>query len=50
MYEVVAEPQELLEQAQQEERCEAPAQGPVHLSAEQQPEGEPRCMSYYFKL
>ena len=50
VYEVVAEPQEPLEQAQQEERREAPAQGPVHPSAEQQPEGKPRCMSYYFKL
>ena len=47
---MVAEPHEPLEQAQQEERREAPAQGPVHLSAEQQSEGEPRCMSYYFKL
>ena len=50
VYEVVAEPQEPLEQAQQEERREAPAQGLVHLSAEQQPEDEPRCLSYYFKL
>ena len=50
VYEVVAEPQEPLEQAQQEERREAPAQGPVHPSTEQQPEGEPRCMFYYFKL
>jgi len=50
VYEVVAEPQEPLEQAQQEERREAPAQGPVHPSAEQHPEGMPRCMSYYFKL
>ena len=50
VYEVVAEPQEPLEQAQQEERREAPAQGPVHPSAEQQPESKPRCMSYYFKL
>ena len=50
VFEVVAEPQEPLEQAQQEERREAPAQGPVHPSAEQQPEGKPRCMSYYFNL
>ena len=50
VYEVVEEPQEPLEQAQQEERREAPAQGPVHPSAEQQLEGKPRCMSYYFKL
>ena len=43
IYEVVAEPPEPLEQAQQEERREAPAQGPVHPSAEQQPEG---CWKY----
>ena len=42
VYEVVAEPQEPLEQAQQEERREAPAQGPVHPRTEQQPD--------YFKL
>ena len=45
VYKVVAEPQEPLEQAQQEERREAPAQGPVHPSAEQQPEDKPRCIS-----
>ena len=50
VYEVVAEPQEPLEQAQQEERREAPAQGIVHHSTEQQTEVKPRCMSYYFKL
>ena len=50
VYEVVAEPHEPLGQAQQEERREAPAEGPVHPSAEQQPEGKLRCMSYYFKL
>ena len=50
VYEVVAEPQEPLEQAQQEERREAPTQGPVHHSTEQHPEGKLRCMSYYFKL
>ena len=50
MYEVVAEPPEPLEQAQQEERRENPAQDPVHPSAEQQLEGKPQCMSYYFKL
>ncbi|KAG2589500.1 hypothetical protein PVAP13_5NG386400 [Panicum virgatum] len=38
VYEVVAEPQEPLEQAQQAERREDPAQGPVHHSTEQQPE------------
>ena len=50
MYEVVAEPQEPLKQAQQAERREDPAQGPVHHSTEQQPEGKPWCTSYYFKL
>ena len=47
VYEVVAEPPEPLEQAQQEERREAPAQGQVHPSSEQQMQGKPRCMSYY---
>ena len=50
MYEVVAEPPEPLEQAQQEERREAPAQGQVHPSSEQQMQGKPRCTSFYFKL
>ena len=50
VYEVVAEPLEPLEQAQQEERREAPAQGQVHPSSEHQTQGKPRCMSYYFKL
>ena len=50
VYEVVAEPPEPLEQAQQEERREAPAQGQVHPSSEQQTHGKPRCTSYYFKL
>ena len=50
MHEVVAEPQEPSEQVQQEEKREDQAQGPVHPSIEQQPEGKPRCMSYYFKL
>ena len=50
VYEVVVESQELLGQAQQEERRENPAQDPVHPSAEQQLEGKPRCISYYFKL
>ena len=50
VYEVVAEPQEPQGQApQQEVRGEA-TQGPTHPSAEQQPEGKPRCMSYYFNL
>ena len=50
IYEVVAEPLEPLEQAQQEERREAPAQGQVHPSSEHQTQGKPRCMPYYFKL
>jgi len=50
VYEVVAEPQEPLEQAQQQERRENLAQGPVHHSTEQQTEGKPRCMSYYLKF
>ena len=43
VYEVIAGPQE---QAPQQEICEHPAQGPVHPSTEQQPEGKPRCTSY----
>ena len=50
VFEVVAEPQESLEQALQEERRENQAQGPVDPSTEQQPEGKPWCMSYYFKI
>ena len=46
IYEVVAEPPEPLEQAQQEERRENQAQGPTHSSSEQQPEGKPRCTTY----
>ena len=45
VYKMVAEPHEPLEQAQQAERREDPAQGPVHHSTEQQPEGKPRCTS-----
>ena len=45
-YEVIAEPKE---QAQQETH-EHPAQGPAEPSVEQQPEGKPRCTSYYLKL
>ena len=41
VYEVVAEPPELLEQAQQEERRENQAQGPVDPSVEQQTQGKP---------
>ena len=44
VYEVVAEPQVPLEQAQQE-ICENPAQGPVHPSTEQQSEGKPWCIT-----
>ena len=50
MYEVVAEPPEPLEQAQQEERRENQAQGPVDPSAEQQTQGKSWCTSYYFKF
>jgi len=41
VYEVIAEPPEHPEQAQQEAH-EHPAQGQVELSVEQQPEGKPR--------
>ena len=41
---------EPLEQAQQEERRENQAQGPVDPGVEQQTQGKPRCMFYYFKL
>ena len=50
VYEVIAEPQEQQGQIQQEERREHPAQGPAEPSVEQQPEGKPRCTSYYFKI
>ena len=50
VYEVVAEPPEPLEQAQQEERRENQGQGPVDPSVEQQTQGKPRCTSYYFKF
>ena len=46
IYEVVAEPPEPLEQAQQLERRENQAQGPTHSSSVQQPEGKPRCTTY----
>jgi len=50
VYEVVVEPQEPLEQAQQQEVREELAQGPTNPSVEQQTQGKPRCTSYYFKL
>ena len=50
VYEVVAEPQEPRGQAPQEEIRGESAQGPTHPSVEQQTQGKPRCMSYYFKL
>jgi len=50
IYEVVVEPPEPLEQAQQEERRENQAQGPVDPGVEQQTQGKPRCTSYYLKL
>ena len=49
MYEVIAEPQEQPEQAKQEVHKDS-AQGPAEPSVEQQPEGKPRCMPYYFKF
>jgi len=45
VFEVVAEPQEPLEQALQEERREIQAQGPVDPSTEQHPEGKPLCIT-----
>ena len=45
VYVLVTEPQEPPERAMQEERSENPAQGPVHPSSEQQPEGKPRCIT-----
>ena len=50
VYEVVAEPQEPQGQAPQQEIREESAQGPADPSTEQQTQGKPRCMSYYFKL
>ena len=50
VYEVVAEPQEPQGQAPQQEVRGELAQGPADPSAEQQTQGKPRCMSYYFKL
>ena len=49
VYEVNAEAKEHPEQVQQGVRKD-PAQGPFAPSSEQQPEGKPRCTSYYFKL
>ena len=49
VYEVIAEPQEQPEQAQQENQENA-AQGPVDPSVEQQLEGKPRSITYYFNL
>ena len=49
VYEVIAGPQEQRGQVQQE-NCEHLAQGPAEPSVEQQPEGKPRCTSYYLKL
>ena len=49
VYEVIVGSQEQWGQVQQE-NCEHPAQGPAEPSVEQQPEGKPRCTSYYLKL
>ena len=50
VYEVVAEPQESQGQAPQQEVHEEAALGPANPSAEQQTQGKPQCMFYYFKL
>ena len=51
VYKVVAEPQEPQGQApQQEERRENQAQGPIDSGTEQQAQGKPRCMTYYFQF
>ena len=49
VYEAIAGPQEQQGQVQQE-TCEHPAQVLAESSVEQQPEGKPRCTSYYFKF
>ena len=49
VYEVIAEPQEQTEQVPLEFRDD-PAQGPEDTSTEQQPEGKPRSITYYFNL
>ena len=46
--EVVTEPHEPQGQAPQQEIREESAQGPV--DPEQQSQGKPQCMSYYFNL
>ena len=50
VYEVIVESQEPQGQAPQQEIHEETAQGPANPSAEQQSQGKPRCISYYFKL
>ena len=55
VFEVVAEPQGPQGQAPQQEAPqqevrEEPAQGPANPSTEQQAQGKPRCMSFYFKF
>ena len=50
VYEVVAKPKGPQRQAPQQEAREESVQGPTHPSVEQQTQGKPRCMSYYFKL
>ena len=50
-FEVIVEPQAPLEQAQEQETHELPAQGSVEPSPEQQqPDDKPRSITYYFKL
>ena len=48
VYEVVAKPQEPQGQAPQQEVRVESAQCPTYLSAEQQTQGKPRCISYNF--
>ena len=48
VYEVVVESQEPQGQALQQEDREELAEGPIHPSTEQQTQGKPWCMSYYF--
>ena len=50
VYDVVAEPQEPQGQAPLQEVRGESAQGQVDPSTEQQTQGKPRCMTYYFKF
>ena len=50
VYEVIAEPQKPQGQTLQQVVREESAQDPVNPSVEQQTQGKPRCISYYFNL